>query len=112
MPQKDDAVYAGHMLDMARKAVQLLAKRDRSVYDQDESLRLALTHLVQVIGEAASHVSQLFRAAHPEIPWNAVVGMRHKVVHDYMHVDEDLVWDTVAQDLPQLIAALEKIPLE
>lgn len=38
--------------------------------------------------------------------------MRHKVVHDYMHVDEDLVWDTVAQDLPQLIAALEKIPLE
>lgn len=51
--QKDDLVYAGHMLDMARKALRLVRGKSRSEYEQDETLSLALTHLLQVIGEAA-----------------------------------------------------------
>jgi len=50
---KDDMVYAGHMLDMARKALKLVKGKDRGAYDRDEPLRLALAHLIQVIGEAA-----------------------------------------------------------
>lgn len=44
-----------------------------------------------------------------QIPWKAIVGMRHKVVHDYMNVDEDVVWDTVIKELQPLVAELEKI---
>lgn len=62
-----DLVYVGHMLDMARKAVAKTAGSSRDAYDQDENLRLALTHLVQVIGEAARHVSREFTDAHPEM---------------------------------------------
>jgi uncharacterized protein with HEPN domain len=50
---KDNWLYAGHMLDMSRKALELTAYKSKADYDQDETLRLALTHLVQVIGEAA-----------------------------------------------------------
>ena len=106
---KDDGVYVGQMLDMARKARGLVAGKDRAAYDADEALRLALTHLVQVIGEAARHVSDEYCAAHPQVPWLAIIGMRHKVVHDYMAVDEDIVWHTVQEDLPELIALLEAI---
>ena len=107
--QKDDLVYAGHMLDMAQKAIRLVQGKDRQNYNSNETLRFALTHLIQVIGEAARHISKDFCDAHSEIPWKAIVGMRHKVVHDYMNVDEDVVWDTVLKELPPLVAKLEKI---
>jgi len=109
MPPKDDLVYAGHMLSTARKARAAIRGKDRAAYDADEILRLALTHLLQVIGEAARHTSPGFRAAHPELPWGAITGMRHKVVHDYLDVDEDVVWETVTHDVPELIALLEKL---
>ena len=74
-----------------------------------ENLRLALIHLIQVIGEAARQVSREFSDGHPEVPWADIVGMRHKVVHDYLGVDEDIVWQVVTQDLPTLVAALERV---
>lgn len=67
--QKDDLVYVGHMLDMARKATAKVHGRSRAEYDADEDLRLALTHIVQTLGEAARRVSLPFQQAHPEIPW-------------------------------------------
>jgi len=106
---KDDTVYVGHMLDNARKAKSLLGDTDHTAYYADETLRLALAHLLQVIGEAARRVSDDFREQHRNIPWKAIVGMRHKVVHDYMDVDEEIVWDTVTRELPPLIAQLEAI---
>jgi uncharacterized protein with HEPN domain len=104
---KDDQVYLGHMLDMARKAVGKTQDVSRAEYDQDENLRLALAHLVQVIGEAARRVSPTGQTAHPEIPWREITGMRHKIVHDYLDVDEDIVWEVVTRDLPSLITILE-----
>ena len=107
--QKDDTVYVRHMLDMAKNAMAKMQGKSRSEYDQNEVLRLALSHLIQVIGEAARRVSISYRQAHPEIPWREIVGIRHKVVHDYMEVDYDVLWQVVTEDLPSLIAALEKI---
>lgn len=107
--QHDDEVYLGHMLDTARKAAGKARGPSRTEYDDDENLRLALAHLVQVIGEAARRGSRPVRDAHPEIPWDDIVGMRSKIVHDYMNVDEDVVWEVVTEDLPPLIAALERI---
>ena len=104
-----DLVYVGHMLDMTRKAIEKTTKLEREAFDRDENLRLALTHLVQVIGEAARHVSREFCDAHPEIPWTEIVGMRHKVVHDYLGVDEDIVWQVVTDDLPKLLPALLRL---
>ena len=102
-------VYIGHMLDMAGKAVNKTRGLPREVYDSDETLRFALIHLVQVIGEAARHVSREFADQHPEIPWTEIIGMRHKVVHDYLGVDEDIVWQVVIEDLPKLVESLERL---
>ncbi len=107
---KDDWVYLGHMLDISRKAMMMVRGKDRQDFDRDEMLRLALAHLLQIVGEAARRVSQEFRGAHPQIPWAAIVGMRHKVVHDYLNVDEDVVWNTVTHELAPLVAQLENIP--
>jgi uncharacterized protein with HEPN domain len=106
---KDDLLYLGQMLDMARKAATKVQDIGREEYDADENLRLALAHLVQTIGEAARRVSTETSLEYPDIPWREIIGMRHKIVHDYMQVDEDIVWEVATQDLPPLIATLEKI---
>ncbi len=104
--QRDDNVYLGHMLDTASKAVEKLKDTRRPEYDGDEDLRIILAHLVQTIGEAAGRVSDERRARHPEIPWKQIVGIRHRIVHDYMDVDYDVLWEVVTRDLPPLIEAL------
>ena len=70
---KDDLVYVGHKLEISRKARSFIAGKDRVAFDEDEILQLALTHLLQVIGEAARRVSQPFRDSHPAIPWKAIM---------------------------------------
>jgi len=106
---KDDMVYLGHMLDTARNAAAKVRGKSRPEYDADENLRLALAHLVQTIGEAAAHVSPETRARHPEIPWKQIVGIRHRIVHDYMNVDFDILWEVVTRNLPGLLASLEPL---
>jgi uncharacterized protein with HEPN domain len=99
---RDNLVYVGHMLDMCRKVSEKLAGKSRAEYDLDENLRMAITHIIQTIGEAARNVTEDYQKAHPWIPWIKVIGMRHKVVHDYMEVDYDIVWDVATVELPAL----------
>jgi uncharacterized protein with HEPN domain len=104
---KGDRLYLGHMLDMAREALQMMEDIDRAAFEADTNLRLAQVHRIQIIGEAARRVSAAGRRSTPAIPWRQVTGMRHRVVHDYMTIDYDIVWDVLTRDLPPLIAALE-----
>ena len=93
-----DPLYLGHMLDTAKEAADRAAKRGMDGFVEDEDLRLALAYRIQMIGEAARRVSEPTRQAHPEIPWKQIIGMRHKIVHDYLSVDYDIVWQVVHQD--------------
>ena len=106
MPRDD--VYLTHMLEAARKAAGKVEGLDFARFAADENLHLACVHLVQMIGEAASRVSAETRALHPTVPWRQVIGMRHRVVHDYLEVDLEIVWQVVSDDLRALIAALER----
>ena len=76
--------------------------------NRDEMLAFAVTRGLEVIGEAASQVSESTRQALPEIPWPLMVGMRHRLIHAYFDVDLDQVWDTAVGDLPPLVVLLEK----
>ncbi len=107
--RRDDDFYLGHMLDTALAAIRLVRNVGRKDFEDNETLRIALTHLVQVIGEAARLVSDGFKEEHAEIPWKAIVGMRHKIVHDYFSVDEDVVWETVTKELQPLVKRLQEI---
>ena len=107
-----DLVYVGHMLDMARKVVSKTQRISRETYDADENLRLAVVHLIQTIGEAARQVSREFCENHPDIRWADIIGMRHKVVHDYLGIDDDIVWQVATEDLPKLVTSLETLGLE
>ena len=110
--QHEDSVFLRHILDMAAKVLGKIRGRSRTDLDSDEDFRDALAHRVQVIGEAAAHLSPFFRDAHPEIPWHRAIGMRHRIVHDYMNVDNDLLWEVATRSLPELISFLAPLVTE
>jgi len=107
--QHDDRIYLEHMLDVAARAHTKVAGRSLEEWESDEDLRLAVTHLVQTLGEAARRVSEEGRSSHPEIPWREAVGMRNVIVHDYLGVDDSIVRTVALKDFPLLVEALRKV---
>lgn len=106
---KDENLYVGDMLDTAKRANRIVSGRTRDDYDADELFQLAVLHLVQTIGEAASHVSHTTRAAYPGIPWTDIIAMRNIVVHGYDSVNGDKNWDVLTIHLSPLVAELERM---
>jgi uncharacterized protein with HEPN domain len=96
------------MLEAAREARSFAAGKAREDLDRDRMLVLALVKCIEIIGEAATKVGPETRKLYPEVPWPAVVTMRHRLIHAYYDMDVDRIWDTVTEDLPPLITALEK----
>jgi len=109
MSRDDPQVRLRHMLAYAREAVELMRDRSRADLDIDRALGLAIIRCVEIVGEAASRIPVAIRRRYPKIPWQQLIGMRNRLVHGYDIVDYDIVWSTVAQDLPPLITELEKI---
>ena len=112
MSRHDPMVRVRHMLDHAREAVEMVKGKTRADLDADRQLNLALVRLVEVIGEAAARIPDDFRARYPQVPWRQIVGMRHRMIHDYDVIDFDILWAVLRQDLPPLIEQLEAIVRE
>lgn len=105
---RDDALLLD-MLVAARRAQRFVADVDRDGFEQSALHQSAVMRVLEVIGEAACKVSEATRAAHPEIPWGDIIGMRNRLIHEYFRVDLRKVWDTVQNDIPQVIAVLEPL---
>ena len=112
MTQHSDDVYIEHMLAHAREALDILGKRTREDLAGSRVLQLALLHLVEIVGEAASKVSPATRSKLNALPWRGMVGMRNRIIHGYDTVNIAVLWDTLEHDLPELVAKLEACIVE
>lgn len=106
---KADEIRLRHMLDAGRDAVKFTAGRERDALDTNRMLVLSLVKSIEIVGEAAGRISEGVRNKHPEIPWRDIIGMRHRLIHAYYDVNQDVLWKTVIEDLPPLISSLENI---
>jgi uncharacterized protein with HEPN domain len=106
--RKDDAVRLQHMLDAGREALGFARGRGRSDLNSDRMLVLALVKDAEIIGEAANQVSEETGAQLPKLPWADMIAMRHRLVHPYFEINSDILWQTIQQDLPPLVTALEE----
>jgi uncharacterized protein with HEPN domain len=107
--RKDDTIRLRHMLDAAREALGFVQGRSRPDLDHDRMLGLSLVKDIEIIGEAGYQISDVTRDQMPAIPWQDIVGMRHRLVHTYFDINLDALWRTVQEDLPALIAVLEPL---
>lgn len=108
MSRRDDTVPMRHMLDHAREITAMVHDRTRRDLDRDRMLQLALTRLIEILGEAAKRVTSAGHARYPEIPWAQIVGTRDRIIHGYDTVNYDVVWNISTLEIPLLTAALER----
>ena len=105
-PENRDAGHLWDMVEHARLAVELTRDLSFGAYSRDRVKQLALERLVEIIGEAARRVSKPFRDAHPEIPWQKIIGQRNVLVHEYDKILQDVLWVTATVEAPRLVSAL------
>ncbi len=102
MSKHDDTVYLRHMLDAIEQIESYLHGISRERFFENRMVQDAVVRQLEIIGEASRNLSEEFQAQHEEIPWGDIIGMRHKIAHNYLEVDLQTVWDTVRTDLPPL----------
>ena len=110
--RRDDLIRIWHMLDAAKEALSFAKNKSRGDLDSDRMLVLSIVKSIEIMGEAASKVTQETREMYAELPWANIIAMRNRLIHVYFDIDLDRVWDTVTDELPPLIASLEKIILQ
>jgi uncharacterized protein with HEPN domain len=101
-----------HILEAISKIERYTAGLSEAAFASQEMAVDAVIRNFQVIGEAARHVPDAVQARYPEVPWSLMQGMRHILVHDYFTVKLDIVWRTIQQSLPPLLAPLQRILTE
>lgn len=101
----DMAAYARHALDF-------LGELDATALERDIKTQLAVRHAVELVGEAATKVSEAGREALTDLPWRSIVGMRNTLIHGYRRIDLERVVAVVRRDLPPLIASIERLLAE
>jgi uncharacterized protein with HEPN domain len=105
---RDDA-YLLDMLLAARKVQNFTQAVSWEQFQGDELTQNAVMRQIQIIGEAARKVSSQYQREHPEISWQAIIGMRHRLVHEYFRIIPERVWDVVEKDIPELIRLIEPL---
>ena len=109
MSRRDPMVAVQQMRDHSREAMVLAEGRRRADLDLDRIFELALTRLMEVLGEAARRVPDEFRERYPEVPWRQTTDLRNVLIHDYDTVDFDLLWQIIQERLPPLTEQLQAI---
>lgn len=106
MSRHDDRTSLRHMLDHAIEAHEMASGKTRQDVETDRQLNLSLVRLLEIVGEAASRVSNDLRERNPQVPWPQIVSLRNRLIHGYDSVDFDILWFIIHDDLPPLIGQL------
>jgi len=101
--------YIRDIVDAMTKSQSFIDGMDYSAFEQDDKTVYAVIRALEVIGEASKGIPEAIRQQYPELSWRAMAGMRDKLIHAYDHVNLELVWETVSQQIPLILPLVEKI---
>ncbi|HWB20757.1 MAG TPA: HepT-like ribonuclease domain-containing protein [Phycisphaerales bacterium] len=104
---REDRIRLTHMLEAAQHATQYCLIHDVEKLRADHMRLLAVVKSIEILGEAATKVSDAMQSRLPMIDWQGIRRMRNRLIHGYDSIDVVLVWNAVENDIPPLIAALK-----
>ena len=104
-----DKIRILHMIESSKKAQEFLADKTYDELQRNEQLSFAIVRALEIVGEAASQITQETRDKYPNIPWRNIISMRNKLIHAYFDINYRIVWSAVKEDIPQLLQHLENI---
>ncbi len=99
-------LYVRDMIEFGERVIGYAAGLDQQGFTADQIVYDATLRNIELIGEAATHIPEPVREAHPEIQWRQIVGVRNQVAHGYLGIDDDTIWSIIQTSIPDLLAAL------
>jgi uncharacterized protein with HEPN domain len=108
---KNDLDYLGHILECL-EWIQRFAAEGREAFFRDRKTQAAVLRELQTLAESTQRLSNSLKNQHPEIPWSNIAGFRNVLVHDYLGINFERVWEIMERDLPHLQAAIKAMRRE
>lgn len=105
---KSDRIYLQHIRDAINR-IESYVEVGRDEFMAASHWQDAVIRQLEIIGEAAKNISDATRTAHPDVPWRRIAGMRDVLIHNYMGVDLDAVWEATRKNVPELKSRIETI---
>ena len=107
--QRQWRLYVNDMIEFSQKVQTYTQDMNQSDFLADSRTYDAVLRNLELIGEVATHIPDAIREAHPQIPWRTIIGTRNRIIHGYLGIDTDLIWNIVKEDIPALLPALRKM---
>ena len=102
-----DKSYIYDMLNYSLEIAEIIKDETHHSFLQNRIKRLAVERLIEIIGEAANHVSKEIIENNDDIPWSRIIGLRNKIVHDYGEILTDRIWKIASESIPELIQIIK-----
>ena len=108
-PQRSYRDYLDDILRAIGEILSFVEDMDFETFRSDRRTNLAVIRALEIIGEAARHIPANERRRHSQVPWQEMVAMRNKLIHQYFGVDLEVLWRTVQEDLPPLRDEISRV---
>jgi uncharacterized protein with HEPN domain len=109
MRRFDDTARLGHIYDAICAIETYVNGVEKTAFLNNNMMQDAVMRQIEIIGEAAGRISDELQEKHPGLPWLEMRAIRNKIVHDYLEINTDIIWDTVHNDLPTLKVQVRKL---
>ena len=107
--KREIRIFLEDIFESIAKIEEYTRNIDRKKFSQESWIQDAVIRRLEIIGEAAKHIPEEFRARYPNIPWAQIAGIRDILIHRYFRVNVGRVWLVIEQDLPDLKSKISQI---
>ena len=109
MKRRDYRDYIRDIIDSISDIESFTANMRYDSFEKDKKTIYAVVRCIEILGEAARKIPDSIRSEYPDIPWEKMVGMRNKMIHEYFGVDTNILWETIIQDIPAIKPLIGKL---
>jgi len=101
--------YLDDMISFAEKVIAYTDGLDQAGFVASGLSYDATVRNLELIGEAATHIPDAVRGAHPDLPWRLIIATRNRLIHGYLGIDNDTLWSLIRSDIPALLPKLRQL---
>jgi uncharacterized protein with HEPN domain len=109
MPSPNDNERLLHIKQATDLIIEYTSKLNWVEFEQDRKSQLSVERLLEILGEAANHLSPELKSSHPKVPWRQITDLRNIISHEYFQVKVELIWQVATNEIPALAEQIDHI---